>query len=88
MGILAAGAGHRVSAQVTAAVLLYRAVTYLPPIPLGALACLAWRHAPGLIHRRQPQPVAPVQPAGLALGPGGGPLAASADDDLRRTPAA
>jgi hypothetical protein len=25
---------------VTAAVLLYRAVTYLPPIPLGAIACL------------------------------------------------
>ena len=35
-----AGAGHRASVQVTAAVLLYRAVTYLPPIPLGALACL------------------------------------------------
>jgi putative heme transporter len=52
VGILAAGAGHRVSAQVTAAVLLYRAVTYLPPIPLGALACLLWRHAPGLL--RQP----------------------------------
>jgi len=46
---LAAGAGHRASAQVTAAVLLYRAVTYLPPIPLGAIACLAWRHAPALI---------------------------------------
>jgi hypothetical protein len=30
---LAAGAGHRASAQVAAAVLLYRAVTYLPPIP-------------------------------------------------------
>src|SRR5437016_1297025 len=29
------GAGHRASAQVTAAVLLYRAVTYLFPIPLG-----------------------------------------------------
>jgi hypothetical protein len=26
-----------------------RAVTYLPPIPLGALACLIWRHAPALI---------------------------------------
>jgi putative heme transporter len=49
IGILAAGAGHRASAQVTAAVLLYRAVTYLPPIPLGALACLVWRHAPALI---------------------------------------
>jgi hypothetical protein len=36
--------------MVTAAVLLYRAVTYLPPIPLGALACLVWRHAPALIH--------------------------------------
>jgi hypothetical protein len=47
--ILAAGAGHKASVQVTAAVLLYRAVTYLPPIPLGALACLAWRHAPALI---------------------------------------
>ena len=46
---LAAAAGHRASAQVTAAVLLYRAVTYLPPILLGALACLVWRHAPGLI---------------------------------------
>ena len=32
----------------TAAVLLYRAVTYLPPIPLGAIACLIWRHAPAL----------------------------------------
>ena len=50
VGILAAGADPRVSAQVTAAVLLYRAVTYLPPIPLGAVACLVWRHAPGLIH--------------------------------------
>ena len=47
---LAASAGGRASAQVTAAVLLYRAVTYLPPIPLGAIACLTWRHAPTLIH--------------------------------------
>ena len=46
---LTAGAGHKVSAQVTAAVLLYRAVTYLPPIPLGAAACLTWQHAPRLI---------------------------------------
>jgi uncharacterized protein (TIRG00374 family) len=46
---LAAGAGHQANAQVTAAVLLYRAVTYLPPIPLGAIACLVWRHAPALI---------------------------------------
>jgi putative heme transporter len=49
---LAAGAGHQASAQVTAAVLLYRAVTYLPPIPLGAIACLAWQHAPTLIHAK------------------------------------
>jgi len=49
---LAAGAGHRASAQVTAAVLLYRAVTYLPSIPLGAIACLVWRHAPALIHAK------------------------------------
>jgi len=54
IGTLTAGADHRVSAQVTAAVLLYRAVTYLPPIPLGALACLVWRHAPALI-RAGPQ---------------------------------
>jgi uncharacterized membrane protein YbhN (UPF0104 family) len=52
IGILAAGAGHQATAQVTAAVLLYRAVTYLPPIPLGAVACLAWRYTPGLIHAR------------------------------------
>jgi putative heme transporter len=32
--------------QITAAVLLYRALTYLPPIPLGALACLTWRLTP------------------------------------------
>jgi putative heme transporter len=52
IGILAAGAGHQATARVTAAVLLYRAVTYLPPIPLGAVACLAWRYTPGLIHAR------------------------------------
>jgi putative heme transporter len=50
VGVLAAGAGPRASAQVTAAVLLWRAVTYLPPIPLGAAAWLVWRHAPALIH--------------------------------------
>ena len=52
IGVLAAGAGHRATAQVTAAVLLYRAVTYLPPIPLGAVACLAWRYTPALIHAK------------------------------------
>jgi putative heme transporter len=59
IAILAAGAGHRVSAEVTAAVLLYRAVTYLPPIPLGAIACLVWRHAPGLI-RTGPRNTSPA----------------------------
>ncbi len=60
VGVLAAGAGHTVSVQVTAAVLLYRAVTYLPSIPLGALACLIWRHAPALISTspRTPAPQA------------------------------
>jgi putative heme transporter len=86
--ILAAGADHRVSAQVTAAVLLYRAVTYLPPIPLGALACLAWRHTPWLIRRRPPQPVTLVQPVGITVRPGGESEASSSEDDFRRTSAA
>ena len=50
VSILAAAAGHKLAGQVTAAVLLYRAVTYLAPIPLGALACVAWRYAPALRH--------------------------------------
>ena len=59
-------AGHRDGAQVTAAVLLYRAVTYLPPIPLGAIACLTWRHAPALIHAKPilPQPAHQPETAG------------------------
>jgi putative heme transporter len=48
VSILAAGADHIVAGQITAAVLLYRAVTYLAPIPSGALACIAWRYAPAL----------------------------------------
>jgi uncharacterized membrane protein YbhN (UPF0104 family) len=59
IGTLAATAGHQASTQVTAAVLLYRAVTYLPPIPLGAIACLTWRHAPALI-RSSPRDAAPA----------------------------
>ncbi len=51
VGTLAGGAGHGRAAQVTAAVLLYRAVTYLLPIPVGALACLAWRCTPSTRHR-------------------------------------
>lgn len=41
---LAAGLGNAAAARVAAAVVLFRAVTYLPPIPLGALAYLWWRH--------------------------------------------
>ena len=59
IGTLVAAAGHQASAQVTAAVLLYRAVTYLPPIPLGAIACLTWRHAPALT-RNSPRNAAPA----------------------------
>jgi hypothetical protein len=44
-------------------VLLYRAVTYLPPIPLGAIACLVWRHAPALIHAK---PAAASQSADMS----------------------
>jgi len=61
-------AGHRDGAQVTAAVLLFRAVTYLPPIPLGAIAFLTWRHAPALIHAKPivPQPALQAETAGDA----------------------
>jgi putative heme transporter len=48
VGILSAGSGHSVAGHITAAVLLYRAVTYLAPIPTGALACAVWRYAPAL----------------------------------------
>src|SRR5579859_1909728 len=67
LGLIATlAAGHRDGAQVTAAVLLYRAVTYLPPIPLGAIACLTWRHAPALIHAKPilPQPAHQPETAG------------------------
>jgi putative heme transporter len=48
VGILAAGTDHRVAVQVTAAVLLFRAVTYLAPIPGGALAWVGWRYSRAL----------------------------------------
>ena len=50
--------------------LLYRTVTYLPTIPLGALACLIWRHAPALISpssRTRRHPLSQPRPA-LAAG--------------------
>jgi uncharacterized membrane protein YbhN (UPF0104 family) len=66
--ILAADADHQASIQMTAAVLLYPAVTYLPTIPLSALAYLVWRHTPALIRasrheaarRRRKSPSQPV----------------------------
>jgi putative heme transporter len=70
IAILAAGAGHRATAQVTAAVLLYRAVTYLPPIPLGAIACLTWRHAPALIHAKPAAAGSDKSARGLLQGDG------------------
>ncbi len=41
---LITGLGSAASAKVAAAVLLYRALTYLPSLPLGALAYVWWRH--------------------------------------------
>jgi putative heme transporter len=46
---LAVGHAPAEAAKVAAAVLLFRTVTYLLPIPLGALAFLTWRH---MHHRR------------------------------------
>ena len=59
VGFLAASAGPGAGAQVTAAVLLYRAVTYLPPIPLGA--------APAWCGGTRPRSSTPARPA-LARG--------------------
>jgi uncharacterized membrane protein YbhN (UPF0104 family) len=78
IGTLTAGAGPAAGAQVTAAVLLYRAVTYLPPIPLGAITYLVWQHAPTLIHptpgdddttapgRERPRDAQAAQPADVS----------------------
>jgi uncharacterized membrane protein YbhN (UPF0104 family) len=72
---LSSGASHQTVAQVTAAVLLYRAVTYLLPIPIGVIAWLTWRHAPGLLLGRlgsaaqQPhvaEPTGVSEPAGIS----------------------
>lgn len=41
---LIVGLGSGATARVAAAVLLYRALTYLPSLPLGALAYVWWRH--------------------------------------------
>ena len=42
---LIVGLGSGASARVAAAVLLYRALTYLPSLPLGAIAYAWWRHS-------------------------------------------
>lgn len=59
---LATGLGGMPSARVAAAVLLFRAVTYLPTVPLGALACLWWRrprrHRPVCLARGDGRPAA------------------------------
>lgn len=45
--------------QVVAAVLVYRALTFLPPIPIGALTYIAWRRSQsGRAHASRPAAVA------------------------------
>jgi putative heme transporter len=63
VGILAAGTHHRVAGHVIAAVLLFRAVTYLAPIPSGALAWVGWRYSPALRrgHGRLPVTARPAR---------------------------
>jgi uncharacterized membrane protein YbhN (UPF0104 family) len=82
IGALTAGAGHRDGVQITAAVLMYRAVTYLPPIPLGALACLIWRLAPGLISVRPSLSGADRDLAGVGVDGGGGSVLHAVNDGL------
>jgi putative heme transporter len=87
VGILTTSAGPAAGVQVTAAVLLYRAVTYLPSIPLGALAMLTWRIAPGLISTRiSSYPPGRRRPA-LATVPGDASSAAPADPRSVHKPA-
>jgi putative heme transporter len=69
VGVLATGAGHAAVVKVTAAVLLYRAVTYLPSIPLGAVACLVWRHAPALFRTGPPTLARPARTPVTPSGP-------------------
>jgi uncharacterized membrane protein YbhN (UPF0104 family) len=89
IGILAADGGHGVGpgashwtlAQVSAAVLLYRAVTYLLPIPMGVVAWLTWRHAPGLLHGQRGTAQSPsgAEPVGVSESAGlGSPAQVSA----------
>lgn len=65
---LIAGLAPAAAAKVAAAVLLFRAGTYLLPIPFGALAYLWWRH---LYRRRRAAapPLVPVGPGEQGCGP-------------------
>ncbi len=54
-GALIVGLPPAAAAKVAAAVLLFRTLTYLLPIPLGAVAYLWWRHT----HRGRPRAVNP-----------------------------
>ena len=72
-GPLIVGLPPAAVARVAAAVLLYRAVTYLLPIPLGALAYLWWRrthharrrdaHSPGPAGHGQQVLTGPASPS-------------------------
>ncbi len=64
VGPMVVGLHAAAAARVAAAVLLYRAVTYLLPIPLGAAAYLCWRYRPP---GQRPAPSAdpPRQPGGV-----------------------
>ncbi len=65
-GPLIAGLPPAAAARVAAAVLLFRAITYLLPIPLGALAYLWWRHTRR--KRRAVTPAAVPEPAPVTPG--------------------
>jgi putative heme transporter len=60
-GLVAAG-GER--AEVTAAVLVFRGITWLLPVPIGALTYLAWRHGQRRWRPRlgEAAPVVPTEP--------------------------
>ncbi len=76
----------RLRMRQAAAVNLGWAVTYLPSIPLGALAILTWRIAPGLIGTRISHPPGLRRPT-LAAVPGDASSAAPADPRSVHEPA-
>lgn len=66
VGPMIVGLNAAAAARVAAAVLLYRAVTYLLPIPLGAAAYLWWQHSRRARAREVPSTrrVSPTAPSG------------------------